>query len=285
MIQDIKPNIFYNEFNDRHISEESRILIFKGNEILLKHNPTNPKEIIYPTFSETSLPQEALTFLFKINDTTYFLGENDPILEENGYAFESHLVFRNARPRFEAFAGFTAYHLYCWYRDTKFCGRCGSELKHYDKERAMKCDNCSNIIYPKICPAVIVGVIDGDKLIMTKYAQGYKKYALIAGFNEIGESIERTVEREVMEEVGLKVKNLTYYKSQPWGISSSLLMGFFCEVDGDNKIKLDETELKEGKWFTADEIDPDDNDISLTREMIVKFKTEGRNSCLKINNN
>lgn len=281
MIQDIKPNIFYNEFNDRALNENSRILIFRGNDILIKHKEENSQEISFPLYNETDFRENELTFLFKIDNITYFLAEDSKDLEKKGFAFESHFVFRNARPRFEAFAGFTAYHLYCWYRDTKFCGRCGSRLKHYDKERAMICEKCSNIIYPKISPAVIVGVIDGDRLIMTKYAQGYKKYALIAGFTEIGESIERTVEREVMEEVGLKVKNLTYYKSQPWGMSSSLLMGFFCEVDGDNKIKLDENELKEGNWFTAEEIEPDDNDISLTREMIVKFKNEGREACLK----
>ena len=59
-----------------------------------------------------------------------------------------------------------------------------------------------------------------------------KKYALLAGFNETGESIEETVRREVMEEVGLKVKNLRYYKSQPWSFTDTLLMGFFCELDG-----------------------------------------------------
>ena len=75
---------------------------------------------------------------------------------------------------------------------------------------------CGNMEYPKICPAVIVGVTDGDRLLMSKYAgRAYKNYALIAGFTEIGETVEQTVAREVMEEVGLKVKNIRYYKASP----------------------------------------------------------------------
>ena len=80
----------------------------------------------------------------------------------------------------------------------------------------------------KIAPAVMVGVTNGDKILMTNYAgREYKKYARIAGFTEIGETAEQTVEREVMEEVGLHVKNIRYYKSQPWGYDSDLLLGYF----------------------------------------------------------
>ena len=80
----------------------------------------------------------------------------------------------------------------------------------------MRCACCGNMVYPKIAPAVIVGVIYDNKILMTKYSdREYKKYALIAGFTEIGETAEETVRREVMEEVGLKVKDIVYYKSQP----------------------------------------------------------------------
>ena len=76
-------------------------------------------------------------------------------------------------------------------------------------------------------PAVIVGITHGDEIVLTKYARGFAHYALVAGFTEIGETLEETVQREVMEEVGLKVKNIRYYKSQPWGIVDDILMGFF----------------------------------------------------------
>lgn len=94
----------------------------------------------------------------------------------------------------------------------------------------MRCEYCGQMEFPKICPAVIIGVTDGNRLLMSKYAgRDYKKYALIAGFAEIGETIEETVQREVMEEVGLKVKNLRYYKSQPWSFRIHCCLDF-CGV-------------------------------------------------------
>lgn len=281
MIQDIKPNIFYNEFNNRSIDYNSRIVIFKDDEVLIKHSDDDYKKIIYPLYGDFNFKKENLVYLFRIDDISYFMSKDDYDLQDKGFKYESMFIFRTSLPKFDAFAGFIAHQLCCWYKDNKFCGRCSAELKHSDYERALVCENCGNVIYPKISPAVIVGVIDSNKLLMTKYAQGYKNYALVAGFNEIGETIERTVEREVMEEVGMKVKNITYYKSQPWGFSSSLLMGFFCEVDGSSTIKLDKNELKEGKWFEREDILDDEIDISLTREMIYKFAREGKDGCVK----
>ncbi len=148
-------------------------------------------------------------------------------------------------------------------------------MKHSDKERMVYCPKCKTIEYPKICPAVIVGILNGDKILLSTYAgRDVKSYALIAGFSEIGETIEGTVHREVMEEVGLKVKNLRFYKSQPWSFSDSLLMGFFCEVDGSDEIRIDHSELATAQWFTRDEIILEQYDISLTREMILKFKNK-----------
>ena len=135
------------------------------------------------------------------------------------------------------------------------------------------CEHCNHMEFPKICPAVIIGVTDGNRILMSKYAgRSYKKYALLAGFTEIGETVEETVAREVMEEVGLKVKNIRYYKSQPWAFSDTLLMGFYCDLDGDAKITLDEEELALAEWFERDEIPVEPSRDSLTNEMIIKFK-------------
>ena len=119
----------------------------------------------------------------------------------------------------------------------------------------MECPSCGNQEYPVLCPAVIVGITNGDKIILSKYeGRRFKRYALIAGFAEIGETIEETVHREVMEEVGLKVKNLRYYKSQPWSFSGTLLFGFFCDVDGDDTLTVDHEELSMAQWIERDKI-------------------------------
>ena len=130
------------------------------------------------------------------------------------------------------------------------------------------------MIFPKIAPAVIVALTHGNKILLTKYAatRDYKKYALIAGFVEIGETVEETVEREVMEEVGLKVKNLRYYKSQPWSFTDTLLMGFFCELDGEDGITLDTDELAMAEWFEREQMPVEAEDLSLTNEMMMAFK-------------
>ena len=117
------------------------------------------------------------------------------------------------------FAAAAGESLHRWYDSQKFCGRCGARMEKSAVERAMVCPQCKNTVYPKICPAVIAAVHDGDRLLLTRYrGRPFKKYALIAGFNEIGESIEDTVHREVMEEAGLRVKNLRFYRSSAVGV-------------------------------------------------------------------
>ncbi len=128
-------------------------------------------------------------------------------------------------------------------------------------------------IYPRICPAVIVAVRHGDKLLVSKYAgREYKNIALLAGFAEVGETIEETVHREVMEEVGIKVKNLQFYKSQPWCFTDTLLFGFFCDLDGDDTLKVDHGELATAGWIDRQDIPEDTEKASLTMEMMTLFK-------------
>ena len=272
MIQDIFPLKFDNSYKNKEPKDSSIVLYFKDREVLVTGESNN---IAFPTYKEVKDKLESYTYLFSIGDTKYFLAEDklQEVLE--GYEMKNIQLFRIAAPRYQAFAGITAFQLFNWYKNNKFCGRCGSKLEKDNKERMLKCNHCNNMVYPKICPAVIVGVSNGDKLLMTKYAQAeYKKYALVAGFTEIGETIEETVKREVMEEVGLKVKNIRYYKSQPWSFTDTLLMGFFAEVDGDTSITRDEEELAVAEWISREDIDVEDTGLSLTNEMITKFKNK-----------
>lgn len=261
MIQDINSK-FDNGFKKVLPRGCDYALCFKSNRVLLS---LCDNTISLPTVDEID---KAVIYLFSIGDKKFFLCQGD----ENGdYKYHDYKVLRTAQPKEFAFAAVTAFHLNNWYNDNRFCGRCGSKMRFSDSERALVCD-CGNVIYPRISPAVIVAVVSNGKICLTKYNRPGAHWALIAGFCEIGETAEQTVHREVFEETGLKVKNLKYYKSQPWGFTSTLLFGYYCEVDGADTISVDNVELKEGKWFSPDEIDFDNDDLSLTREMIDNFK-------------
>ena len=209
-------------------------------------------------------------YLFSIDDTKFFLAD----LTSLNHIKVSFRIMRTFENQMLGFAAITAWHLYRWIQDNKYCGKCGHPMDFDQIERAMRCPHCSNIVYPKISPAVIVGVTnDKGQILVTKYAHGhYQSYALVAGYYEIGETIEETVKREVKEETGLDVTDIQYYTSQPWSFSSSLLFGFWCKAQGDQPIQMDESELRVARWADRDEeINTLDN-ASLTSEMIQYFK-------------
>lgn len=246
----------------------SFIIFIKDTAVLLKETEDG---IIFPRLNETDLPHSSYTYLFTIDNHKFFLA---PAADSTGdFSYCSVMELRNKKPKHMAFAAATAYQLHNWYASNRYCGRCGTKMASDKKERMLRCENCGNMVYPKISPAVIVGVTDGDRLLLTKYAgRVYKNYALIAGFSEIGEPIEDTVRREVLEEAGLRIKNIRFYKSQPWPFSDTLLMGFYCDLDGCDAIVMDETELAVAKWIRREDIDICPDDISLTNEMIIHFK-------------
>ena len=253
---------------------------------------------------------EDYIYLFSVDDEKYFLAGTDNSFLTNdfssftgnghGYRFCTLREIRafDTVSKDKVFAAYTAYHLWKWYTDNRFCGKCGGKLvldgrilsqnEHLTSsdaantepdsalpERALVCPACKNKIYPRINPAVIVAVTKGDKIILTKYRRGYAHNALIAGFTEIGETLEETVAREVMEEVGLKVRNILYYKSQPWGMALDILTGFICEADGDDTIRMDTGELKYAEWVSREDVELQPSDYSLTNEMMKMFK-EGK---------
>lgn len=128
-------------------------------------------------------------------------------------------------------------------------------------------------MFPKISPAIIVAVTDGERLLLTKYAgRRTAAYALVAGFVEIGETAEECVAREVLEETGLHIEHIKYYGSQPWGFDGNLMLGYTARLSGSHKISLDDHELSKAIWLKPEEIPEIPDYSSLTREMIRRFR-------------
>ncbi|MBR0085911.1 MAG: NAD(+) diphosphatase [Lachnospiraceae bacterium] len=275
MIQEIAPGKLHNEFKkDANEQADDLIFVFEGRKIFagLKDG-----RISVPVRSELADGIET-TFLFTINETNCFLYAGGKEALPEGYDFIPLMELRlqAKEPKEIIFSALTAFQLANWYKDNRYCGTCGSLTVHAPDERAIMCPKCRRRIYPRILPAVIVAVTDGDRILFIRYAdRPLRTHALIAGFTEIGETLEETVEREVMEEVGIKVKNVRYFKSQPWGIVDDILMGFYCDVDGSSEVHVDNHELAEGTWFRRDEIPYERDDFSLTNEMMITFK-EGK---------
>lgn len=170
------------------------------------------------------------------------------------------------------FAAATALHLFRWYNGHRFCGRCGSPVRHSNTERALVCPDCGEVCYPVIAPCVLVAVTCGEKILLTRYARpGASRLVLVAGFVEIGETAEQAATREVMEETGLRIRNLRYVGSQPWGFSGTLATGFAAELDGPDAIRLDTSELAEARWVSRADIPPCPDESSLTMTMISRF--------------
>lgn len=310
MLQDIDPYTFCNDFAWLDPEATDRVLVYKRASVLVSVESASvdssaegaDSELLgFPTYAQLQdwdalKPMDAedcllradglrpkALFLFTVGETAYFRCEVDTdALEaslssacpENSdtrrWVFLPIAELKKYAPKRHVFAGLVGYEYDSWYASRRYCGKCGAKLVHDMVERMVRCPHCGLMEFPKLFPAVIVGIVDKqrDKVLVSRYAnREYKRYALIAGFCEMGETVEETVHREVMEEVGLKVKNLRYYKSQPWPPSSSLLFGFFCELDGSNAIKLDEHELECAEWIDRSDL-PTDEDYSLTRDMM-----------------
>lgn len=270
MVHDIWPKTLDNKYYENSVPDDDSYVIFTdGKHIFMKETEDG---ITFPQYVDYSV--DKYVYLFSVDGRRFFLGSGDTG-DLKQYTVKD---MRSEKPLWISFAAAVAIHIYNWYKDNRFCGRCGKETVHKKDERAVIC-SCGNIVYPRINPVVIAAVIHDGKILATRYSEGhsaYRNYALVAGFVEIGETLEEAVKREVYEETGLRVENITYRQSQPWPYSQSLIAGFFCEVSGDCEIRLDEDELKEAVWLSPEEIPDLRQNRSLTAEMFWEFKNRAK---------
>ncbi|MBX3232089.1 MAG: NAD(+) diphosphatase [Labilithrix sp.] len=161
-----------------------------------------------------------------------------------------------------------AMHTADWLTTSRFCGRCGTKTAPHDSERAMACPTCRLHLYPRISPAIITLVRKGDLALLASNAKFPGVfYSTLAGFAEIGESLEETLVREVREESGVTVGDVRYFGSQPWPFPNSLMIAFTAEWRA-GEIAIDPTELSDAKWFAIDDLPMIPPPLSIARQLI-----------------
>lgn len=283
MIHEIAPHVLDNQFRIQEAKLDDYCIVFNGSKTLLKKTDAGHS---IPTVAEIltlqgktqnqaceSLPNFEGHYLLNIDGRAFFLqAVAEDFAVPEGFEFMGNRAFRTMSP-LERLGGATSAHIAHWESLNKFCGKCGNVTIRGDKERSIICPKCNNVVYPRISPVVIVAVRNGDKLLMAHNIDNPNpRLFLISGFVEIGESLEQAAHREVMEEAGVRIKNLKYFGSQPWPFSDSIIAGWTAELDGDDTIRRQETELSEAKWVKREDIPPYETDVSISCCLIEDFR-------------
>jgi len=273
MIQDIHPHRFSNLYlANQAINETDYIFHYQGNTILLK---TKGEELALPQkkdFQEMGESAERV-FLFTLDEVPCFLVWSELKFDNPQLAFTEIGFFRTTVQREIGWVSLVGLHLRNWYQQNHFCGTCGTRTQHKSDERAVVCPACNTVVYPKISPAIIVAILSNDKILLannSSFASNW--YSLVAGYTDVGETLEETVRREVKEEVGLDVWNIRYYGSQPWELSGSMMIGFIADADENQPIQTDDKEITHAAWFTRDNLPNHPKNISIAGEMIEAFE-------------
>jgi NAD+ diphosphatase len=247
--------------------------VFCGDELLMRQSSLSlPAQ---PMLTGLGLKAEQFFPVGSLGDQycqTTWIGKGDL----TALKLESHgLVFKKLRSLFGAMeegllsiAG-RAFQIAEWARTHRFCGACGAATQHVDGERCVKCLGCSHIAYPRISPAMMVLIRRGDSILLARHsASPTGFFTALAGFLEAGESVEDAIHREVHEEVGLKVRDLRYFGSQPWPFPHSLMIAYTAEFESGD-IAVDATEIAEARWFgPLDALPPIPHGISIASDLI-----------------
>ncbi len=259
MLHDIHPHAFSNAYLPREAAPTDIVFHFDGTRVYLRDGRF-PVRSDYPASAR-------LQYLFDYDGAAVFLSDVPP----TGSTPQPLRALR-ALDQASAFVSGTAQHLWDWYRKTRFCGACGAAMAHSRTERAMVCSACGNTVYPRISPAVIMLITSGEKILLARGRNFVGNfYSLIAGYLEIGESLEQAACREALEETGLHIRSLRYFGNQPWPFTDTQMVGFFAEADEAEPLRIQREELVDARWFTRETMPETPAGISIASAMIAAW--------------
>ena len=250
---------------------------FQGDRLLVQ---LEPHEVAIPClvdFAELGLPTLRQHYLGYLDSRHCYAVElAEGITPPKGMAFEGLRQVYGRMDEGLFSVACRAVQIVEWDRTHEFCGRCGARTKMHATERAKECPQCGLLHFPHLAPAIIVLVARGREILLAR-ARRFRSvmYSTLAGFVEAGETLEEAVTREVQEETGITVREITYFGSQPWPFPHSLMIGFTASY-ADGEIILNDEENVDARWFTADNLPQLPDKISIARKLIDSFLEKQR---------
>ncbi|WP_046212498.1 NAD(+) diphosphatase [Paenibacillus wulumuqiensis] len=243
--------------------------IFRGNELLVHENGEQPTMPVTAGPEPYGLQPVRSLYLGHIEQASCYTAELDADTEAPaGMTFLPLFALYDRIDEDLFHLAGRGLQMLAWDATYQFCGRCGSPLGHADHERSKVCPSCGLSHYPRLAPAVITLILKDNQLLLAR-AGHFKNnmYGLIAGFVEPGETLEDCVQRETMEEIGIRINNIRYFDSQPWPFPHSLMVGFIADYES-GEIQVDGEEIVHADWFGVDNLPNIPPRISIARKMI-----------------
>jgi len=251
---------------------QRRWILVQNTSVVFRDEPA-PGTVVMGDLLPEGLASGAPVYLGTDNDLCYYAAEvasgaTLPPGWETSPVRELHGVVPDRDMAYAAYA----IRILDFDRSNTFCGKCGANTRPSTTERARICTSCSRIVYPRVSPAIIALLKKGEKVLLARsprFTPGV--YSILAGFNEPGENLEQTVHREVGEEVGIAVKNIRYFGSEPWPFPDSLMIGFVADYDS-GEIRIDPREIEEAGWFSRENLPPFPSKTSISRALIEAWR-------------
>lgn len=249
--------------------ERSRWFIFRRSQLLVSALPAPPSPPFVPDPGALGLSASRIQYLGALKgEHCYAAVVADETEPPSGWVFQGlRALFGALEDTSLALAG-RALQIIDWDRTHLFCGACGTPTVPRTVERSRECPACGLLAYPRLAPVVMCLVRRERSLLLARsprFAKGV--YSALAGFVEPGETLEQCVEREVLEEVGVRVANLRYFASQPWPFPHSLMIAFSADYAG-GEIRVDGTEIEAAEWFSLAKLPQLPARISIARKLI-----------------